>query len=591
MSKRWLYYLILAVFLVSCSPLTPLDGEPTQAESQVPPTAIPTLLPVEPTASLPPLPSQTPVADHSGIILPAVQAAKDYLATWLHLEIEDIQVLQVTAVEWRNACLGINFGGMMCADVITPGYVIDLQAVVAGKSEYFVFHTDASGGALNLLPGAVYPARQALLEQTGARLEDITQVSVESVEWRNSCLGVTKPGVNCLDVIVPGYRIVFQVGGERYEYHTNQDGSRVVLATLTESSSSGAVLVWSSVTEPCTTVEIDLREVRSAPCGMELVRTGELPASRATELEYFSTLFARQAQESIAGIVTWHGQGRVNPTPVEMRMLAEWARLVYDEVSSGRSGAAWSLAFSWHREGGIAGFCDDMGVYLTGEAIVTSCKSGQGQELGRLRLDSQQLEDLYARVDSLAPFEMEQADPATADAMTTHLVFNGQGTAEAGATERIMIMNLASELFLQAQTPPDAAAQAAAEQALTDYLAALAAEDYAGAAALYGGSYELLIDNNPALDPDDHADLFTHACTINGHICDLSVRNVVTVAGLGVGRYRFMVELQNPQGALFEFVQCCMSASDGTPPRTRFAFLVELVDGRYLVMTLPIYGG
>jgi hypothetical protein len=324
---------------------------------------------------------------------------------------------------------------------------------------------------------------------------------------------------------------------------------------------------------------------------MELVTAGDLPASRAVELEYFSTLYARQAQESTAGVVTWHGEGRVIATPAEMRMLAEWARLVYDEVSSGRSGAAWSLAFSWHREGGIAGFCDDIGVYLTGEAVVTSCKSEEGQALGRVRLDSQQLADLYTWVDSLAPFEIEQTDPATADAMTIHLVFNGQGTAEASAHDQSGLIQLASELVLQAGTPADPTAQAAAEQALVDYLAALAAADYAGAAALYGGNYGLLIDNNPSLDPGDHAALFTHACTINGHVCDLSIRNVVSVAGLGAGSYRFMVELQNPQGVLFELGQCCTDASDGTPPHTQFAFLVELVDGRYLVMTLPIYAG
>jgi len=38
------------------------------------------------------------------------------------------------------------------------------------------------------------------------------------------------------------------------------------------------------------------------------------------------------------------------------RAVAEWARLIFDVAESGRSGAAWGLALSWHREGGIAGF-------------------------------------------------------------------------------------------------------------------------------------------------------------------------------------------------------------------------------------------
>lgn len=591
MQKRWCYLLILTVFLASCAPLETPSASPEQTATPALPSTQPTLEPTEPPPTLPAPTAETPPPDNWAAASPAIQAAKEYLAGRLRLATDDIQVLQVTALDWSNACLGIYSAGMLCAEVITPGYIVDLEVVEEGRVKVFVFHTDASGAQLSLLPEAVFPARQALLQQTGLLLEEIDWVSLEAVEWRNSCLGVTTPGVNCLDVIVPGYRIVFQVGGERYEYHTNQDGSRVVLATLTESSSSGALLTWSSVIEPCTTVEIDQQEVRSAPCGIELVRTGDLPASRAAELEYFSTLYARQASETTAGIVTFRGSGRVVVTPAETRMLAEWARLVYDEAASGRNGAAWSLAFSWHREGGIAGFCDDLGVYLTGEAVVTACKSGEQPALGRLRLDSQQLADLYAGVDSLAPFEIEQADPATADAMTIHFVFNGQGAAEASAHDQSGLIQLASELVLQGQTPPDPAAQALAEQALIGYLAALTSADYAGAAALYGGSYGLLIDNNPSLDPDDHAALFRHACTITGHICDLSIRNVVSVAGLGVGRYRFMVELENPHGVLFELGQCCTDASDGTPPHTQFAYQVELVDGSYRVMTLPPYGG
>ena len=588
MKKQWPLLVVLMLTLASCAPVELPATEPLHMDTPIPPTEQPTLPPVEPTATLPPPPSETPVPDLPGAALPAAQAAQSYLAQRLNLEMADIQVLQVTAVEWRNACLGINIVGMMCADVITPGYVIDFQAVANGKSEYYVIHSDAGGNALSLLPGAVYTARQALIEQTGVRLEDILWVSVETVEWRNSCLGVTKPGVNCLDVIVPGYRIIFQVAGERYEYHTNQDGSRVVAAAPSESSSSSPVLEWTSVTEPCFAVEIDLSEVRSAPCGMELVHTGDIPASRAAELETFIGLYTRQASETAAGLVTFRGAGRVLATPAEMRMLAEWGSLIYSEAVNDRNEMPLKMVISYHREGGIAGFCDTLSVYRTGFAIVASCRE-EAQNLPRLRLDSSQLEMLYGWYDRLASFEFTQTDPAVADALFISLTFGGQGTEVAGEHVKQAMLALVEELFLQAETLPDPPAQAAAQQVLTDYLAALEAGDYAGAVALYGGSYAIMIDHNPSLDPADHVALFKHACTINGAVCDLSVRNVVNVAGLGVGRYRFMVELQNSLGALFELGQCCTDASDGTPPRTQFAFLVEWVDGSYLVMTAPPY--
>jgi hypothetical protein len=58
----------------------------------------------------------------------------------------------------------------------------------------------------------------------------IEVVSAESVEWRNSCLGVDKPGEMCMDVITPGYRVVLSVNGQQVAVHTNEDASVLRLA-------------------------------------------------------------------------------------------------------------------------------------------------------------------------------------------------------------------------------------------------------------------------------------------------------------------------------------------------------------------------
>lgn len=50
-------------------------------------------------------------------------------------------------------------------------------------------------------------------------------VSVEKVQWRDSCLGVEREGMMCLEVITPGYLIVFETPKGIYEAHTNDDGS------------------------------------------------------------------------------------------------------------------------------------------------------------------------------------------------------------------------------------------------------------------------------------------------------------------------------------------------------------------------------
>ena len=49
---------------------------------------------------------------------------------------------------------------------------------------------------------------------------------VEEVVWPDSCLGIPpEPGKECLEVLTPGYKVVFEVsqqGGAQYTYHTNR---------------------------------------------------------------------------------------------------------------------------------------------------------------------------------------------------------------------------------------------------------------------------------------------------------------------------------------------------------------------------------
>ena len=63
--------------------------------------------------------------------------------------------------------------------VITPCFVITLEATVDGVVEYFAFHTDESGEALRVLPVALVKARQALAELTGLPLEEIRLVRLK----------------------------------------------------------------------------------------------------------------------------------------------------------------------------------------------------------------------------------------------------------------------------------------------------------------------------------------------------------------------------------------------------------------------------
>jgi hypothetical protein len=46
-------------------------------------------------------------------------------------------------------------------------------------------------------------------------------VSIESVSWPDASLGCPQPGQSYAEIIVPGYRIILEVGRHEYPYHTD----------------------------------------------------------------------------------------------------------------------------------------------------------------------------------------------------------------------------------------------------------------------------------------------------------------------------------------------------------------------------------
>ena len=66
-------------------------------------------------------------------------------------------------------------------------------------------------------------------------------------------------------------------------------------------------------------------------------------------------------------------------------MMAEFASAIYREIQAGGTAAQWGLG--WQREGGIAGFCNNLLVYRSGVALATSCKGTGSARLGSAYLN------------------------------------------------------------------------------------------------------------------------------------------------------------------------------------------------------------
>jgi hypothetical protein len=80
-------------------------------------------------------------------------------------------------------------------------------------------------------PVAALNARADLAQRMQIDPDTIKLVSVEQVDWPDGCLGIQTPGVMCIMVITPGYRVILEADGKQYEYHTNETGDVVRLAT------------------------------------------------------------------------------------------------------------------------------------------------------------------------------------------------------------------------------------------------------------------------------------------------------------------------------------------------------------------------
>jgi hypothetical protein len=78
----------------------------------------------------------------------AVKAAAD-LTKRLQVDIDTIKLVSVEQVDWSDACLGIQQPGIMCAQVITSGYKVILEA----NGKQYEYHTNKSGSAVKLVGG------------------------------------------------------------------------------------------------------------------------------------------------------------------------------------------------------------------------------------------------------------------------------------------------------------------------------------------------------------------------------------------------------------------------------------------------------
>jgi hypothetical protein len=284
----------------------------------------------------------------------------------------------------------------------------------------------ASGTAATPLP-AVQTARSVLASQLHLQINQVKIVQVEAVDWPDGCLGVHTPGIMCNQMVTPGYKIVLEANGKSYEYHSNRDGSLIVLAVAPKPADQSPVITWQSGGSLCEQVDINSQGAAFGSCRGALVTVPFVDPGRAAELKYFTDTYQSFTGQTKTGSIIFKGNGSQPATPAVQRSIGEWARSIFMESQSGKSNRSQDLIIYWHREGGIAGFCDNLSIYTSGIAMASSCKGNQTQSSSQSFLNPDQLQQLYTWQDQYHSFSIKSQLPAAPDAMIVNFTFNGSG--------------------------------------------------------------------------------------------------------------------------------------------------------------------
>jgi len=434
--------------------------------------------------------------------------------------------------------------------------------------------TPVSGGGY---PQAAFAAIETLADELDKPENAISVAGIEPVEWSDSCLDLAYQDEMCAQLVTPGYLIYLDAGGWRYELHTDLDGASIrrseEVVPVSGQEEIHPLITWEN--PDCETLQITSEAVFAGKCSGSLDVVPSSGLDFENEILPLLKTYRPFVADTPAGKLIFKGIGTHIASTAEERAIAERLMSVHEVFKAGRAGAAWGLVFSYQRQGGIAGLCDDVLVYIDGRAFVSDCAGTQAQ----IALTASQLIRLYAWVDSLKSYEYEGTDPAQADALTTRLNFSGSGESqvddEIAREMSLFAESLVSQTKFQAQA--DQTELQATRDILEMFFLLLNLDEYTQASAYYGGTLDLLQNWNPDIG-DDVPALLERGCKQNGLQC-LQVRTATYRGPDDRQGYQFEVEFNNPDGTLFQIESCC--GSSDPLPASSFLISVLPADSAY----------
>ena len=278
------------------------------------------------------------------------------------------------------------------------------------------------------IPVDLTPAQRAainaLMEQLNVSADQIKLVSTEAVTWPNGCLGVVRMGVMCTQAEVPGFKIVLEANSQKYEFHTNQDGSVALLAEGAQDSAA---------------VEQVVIKQLAANLGLQ---ENDISVVSDTTIEFPDACMGVAMEGVMCAQVV---------TPGHIVVLeANGIQFEYHTDANGSRVQPASLGMVWKREGGIAGFCDTLTVFRSGEVYANKCKPQSEGKMGTFAnlLSSSEKKQFMDWMAQLGEAHLDASDPAgVADRMVVTLELFGTGSKQVTKSDQQAAFQFAENLY------------------------------------------------------------------------------------------------------------------------------------------------
>jgi len=274
------------------------------------------------------------------------------------------------------------------------------------------------------MTSAEIAALTVLSETLNLPADKITVISSEAVTWPDGCLGIVRMGVMCTQAEVPGYQIILEADGIKHEVHTNKDGSVALVAEGTQSSTTAEDAVIKQLAK-----NLGLKE---------------------SDISLVSDVVIEFPDSCLGVAMDWVMCAQIVTTGHSIVLEADGIQYEYHTSQDGSQIQPATFALTWKREGGIAGFCDSLTIFLSGEIYGNQCKSQPDGTMSTFAnlLTASERSQFDSWMNDYGQFTLDASDPkGVADGMTHVIVLFGSGKGKPGKPVEGEIFTWAQNIF------------------------------------------------------------------------------------------------------------------------------------------------